>query len=248
MKKVLKWLGIIAGVLILIIAIAFLIMHESMPVGQSGEAAEKLAHRMMQAVNKEAWDTTAVVQWTFAGRHHFLWDRKRHLTQVKWDDVEVLLDINEVAGKAYKNGQELSGEAAQKLITQAWHYFNNDSFWLNAPTKVFDPWTRRSKVELEDGKQGLLITYESGGSTPGDSYLWILNDRGQPLSWKMWVSIIPIGGVETTWENWKILSTGAHIATLHKSKIFDLELTNIKGAVDLESFGLQEDPFAEIAN
>ncbi|MGS0527908.1 hypothetical protein ACU8V7_24695 [Zobellia nedashkovskayae] len=95
-------------------------------------------------------------------------------------------------------------------------FFNNDSFWLVAPFKVFDSGTQRSLVTLEDGSNALMITYSSGGSTPGDSYLWHLGPNGLPESYQMWVSIIPIGGLKATWDDWKIMESGAFLPTSHK--------------------------------
>jgi hypothetical protein len=43
--------------------------------------------------------------------------------------------------------------------------------------------------------------YASGGSTPGDSYMWSMKTIYQKLG--EWVSIIPVGGLETSWEDWK---------------------------------------------
>jgi hypothetical protein len=37
---------------------------------------------------------------------------------------------------------------------------------------------------------------------PGDSYV-VRRPKLQPKAWRMWVSIIPVGGLETTWEDWK---------------------------------------------
>jgi len=72
-----------------------------------------------------------------------------------------------------------------------------------APYKIFDPGTERRIVNYKN-KEALLITYtRSGGTTPGDSYLWILNEKFLPTSYKMWTRIIPIGGVSATWSDWK---------------------------------------------
>jgi len=247
MRKILKWLAIILGLMLVIFGVLFLIYNEPLPEGKKGPEAEALAQKMLQAVDKEAWDSTAVVQWSFAGMHSYLWDKERNYAQITWGDKKVLMELDEVSGKAYKEGVEQTDKAANKLIQQAWGFWCNDSFWFNAVVKCFDPGTSRSIVKLEDGTDGLMISYDSGGVTPGDSYLWVLDENGRPKSWKMWVNIIPIGGVEATWEDWVELSTGAQVAGLHKG-LLDLKIGDIKGAASLEAFGLQEDPFAAIAD
>jgi hypothetical protein len=56
----------------------------------------------------------------------------------------------------------------------------------NCSFKLRDPGTSRSIV-MQDEKEALMVTYTSG-STPGDSYVWIL-DENIP-AWRMWVSIV----------------------------------------------------------
>lgn len=248
--KILKWLLGILGVLAIIGLIAFLIMNESLPKGKKGPAADALANKVLKAINKEAWDQTGIIQWTFPKEHHFVWDKNRHLTEVKWDNHRALVDLQKVTGKAYTDGKEVTGAAGETLVKEAWEYWCNDSFWLNAPAKVFDGGTERSIVKLEDGRDGLLIAYKGGGVTPGDSYLWTLDENGLPESYKMWVSIIPMGGVSATWSDWKTLSTGAKISTHHALSIQDIKIpiTNLKAAKNLEEFGYTTDPFAAIVN
>lgn len=244
MRTLLKILGVLALVILLGLIALRLALHEPMPEGEQGKKAEMLARKMLAAIDKPAWDSTGLVQWTFRGEHDFLWDRTRNWVQVKWAENEVYVILDELTGVAFQGGQRLEGKKADKLVHKAWTFFANDSFWLNAPSKVFDKGTERRLVQLENGEEALLITYSSGGVTPGDSYLWILDDKGLPKSWKMWVKIIPIGGVPTTWQDWTTLETGAKIAQNHYiRKNINIPITNLKGAKDLTAFGLAEDPF-----
>ena len=206
--KILKWIGITIVGLIVLAFIALKIASKPLPTGEKGAAADALADKMLLAINNAAWDTTNVVQWTFfRGEHHYLWDKNRHLVQVKWGENEVLLNPDEIDGKAYKNGAELTGDAANKSIQKAWSFFCNDSFWLNAPAKVYDPGVERSAVQMEDGGDALLVQYTSGGVTPGDAYLWILDENGLPKAWRMWVGVLPLKGIENTWEDWQTLAS-----------------------------------------
>jgi hypothetical protein len=120
-----------------------------------------------------------------------------------------------------------------KLIKKAWEIWVNDAFWLNPVSKIYDPGTSRSLVPTAEGNFGLLVEYSSGGSTPGDVYLWEVDSTGLPYKWRMWVSIIPMGGMEATWENWIETDTGVKISTLHKMSGMELKLTDVKTAADL---------------
>jgi len=123
----------------------------------------------------------------------------------------------------------------------------NDSFWLNPVAKLFDPGTQRRLVALPGDEEGLLITYRSGGATPGDSYLWLVGADDLPHAWRMWVSILPLGGIKASWEDWLTLGTGARVATRHRLWGFTLELQEVAGACTLAELEPGPDPFAALA-
>ncbi len=242
-KKILKWTAIVIGVIVLGLFIFGWLKNEKVPSGSPSAEADALANKVLATIDYAAWDSTSYVQWSFPGGHDYLWNKDTDMVRVKWKNNEVKLHTKTVLGKAFQDGTEVQGETADELIQTAWGYFCNDSFWLNAPAKVFDPGTSRSLVTLKDGREGLMIRYESGGVTPGDSYVWILDENGLPTAWKMWVKIIPVGGTELSWENWTTLSTGAKISQTHKSAGPTLELTNVKAAMTWQELGETEKPF-----
>lgn len=245
-KKVLAWIGGVLAVLVVGIVVAGLIAHEPRPEGVRGPEAEAYAERMERAVDLDAWARTGAVRWTFAGAHEHLWDRARHVVRVRWGGDEALIREGP-SGRAYRDGHELSGEEARDVIESAYAYWINDSFWLNPIAKMRDEGVTRAIVELEGGGEGLLVSYASGGLTPGDAYLWIAGDDGLPREWRLWVSIIPIGGVSTTWEEWVTLSTGARIATRHVGPLgLTLELEDVEGAETLDALIDEPDPFAPL--
>lgn len=249
MKKLLKWGGIVVLVIVAALFVVRLTAHKPLPEGTEGPKADSLASCMLQAINDSAWEETGAVAWTFPGGHHYLWDRDRHWVRVEWGKHMVLLEIDSKTGIVWKNGAEITHDPKQqKLLEKAWQFWVNDSFWLNAPSKVFDPGTKRYWVEQEQGKPSLLVTYTQGGNTPGDSYLWHLDQDNLPVSWQLWVRIIPVGGISFSWEDWKRLSTGAMIATAHKSSFLTLELKNIKGAKFVEMLNDGKDPFSPLMN
>ncbi|MBK6264029.1 hypothetical protein JKA74_03185 [Marivirga sp. S37H4] len=220
--KFLKWLFIILVSLTIVGYIAYLVIDKPLPEGQKGEKAEALADKILDAVNDSAWQATDVVSWDFKGEHQHVWDKNRHYAQVVWDDYEVFINLNNITGKAIVKGKLLRDSAATvEFVKDAYEYWANDSFWLNPITKIRDSGTERYYVETENEEtEALLVKYTSGGVTPGDSYLWVVDKTTWlPRSVKMWVQIIPVGGVEFSWENWIKTETGALVASEHQGLI-----------------------------
>lgn len=244
--RIVKWaLGVLV-VLALALLVAALIAHEPRPEGTEDAEAETLAASFERMANVEAWERTGAVRFGFGGYEH-LWDRERGYARVRWDDVEVLLHAYRPEGRAYRAGREVHGGAARELVEQAHARFINDTFWLNPLSKLRDEGVTRSTVTLDDGTHALLVSYASGGVTPGDAYLWIPDDTGVPRAWRMWVSILPIGGLEVSWERWVTLETGARIATRHEGPLgLTVEITGLEGAATLEDLVEGEDPFAPL--
>lgn len=245
MKKILKWILIVFFVLIVGLFIASKVMSKTVPVGESGASAEALTDKILNRINKPAWDSLNYISWTFfRGQNHYVWDKQNNISNVTWADNEVILNLEDYYNKsiAKKSSNILEGEEKIKSIQAAWTMWCNDSFWLYAPYKIRDQGVKRSHVK-EGGKEGLLITYESGGVTPGDSYLWWVDNTGLPESFDMWTSIIPVKGVNATWTDWEKVNKGAMIAKTHKIGPMEMSISNLKSGPTLKSIDVDESIF-----
>ncbi|MGD8608612.1 MAG: hypothetical protein PVH21_15040 [Myxococcales bacterium] len=247
--RVLKILGAILLVGILALAVFAYSLHEPRPQGTPGPEADALARSMETAVHKEAWDRTNVVRWSFFEEHHYVWDKQRGLVQIEWGESRALFRTADQSGRVWSKGTEQTGEDLERALKTAYSYWINDSFWLNPVVKLFDPGVERALVELEDGRDALLVTYTSGGVTPGDAYLWIPGPSGLPEAWRMWVRIIPIGGIKATWEGWVDLSTGAKISTQHSAAGHRMTfITDLAGGQSLEALELDPGLFDPLSH
>ena len=222
MKRLFKFIGILLMFLIVAGGVYYFAKNESLPEGKTGKEADELAYKMLNAINHEAFKNTETLKWNFRNKHFYTWNKQEDIVHISWANYKVTLNTKEfqkselyIDGKLSKNNE---------LIKEAQDYFNNDSFWLIAPHKILDVGTERKIVKHKD-KDALLITYTSGGSTPGDSYLWILDENYFPTSFKMWTSIIPIGGVEASWSDWKKTDSGIKLPTKHKLSLLGLEIS-----------------------
>tara|TARA_R110002051_G_scaffold325867_1_gene432557 strand:- start:93121 stop:93834 length:714 start_codon:yes stop_codon:yes gene_type:complete len=234
MKRIFKiLLKIVLGVftlLLLAFVALYLIYNEDLPEGSKPEKADILAQKMLKAIHHEAYVQTSYIEWTFAGgAHQYKWHKAKGEVEVKWSDYKVHLNLfNPNTSQVFQNSTELLNASKSEIITKAVNFFNNDSFWLVAPFKVFDKGTKRSVVLLEDGSEALLVTYSSGGTTPGDSYLWKLQANGFPISYQMWVKIIPIGGLEATWDDWKVMENGLYLPSSHDIGPVPLDMGEVR--------------------
>ncbi len=230
---------IIGGVIVfftlpalLLFGYIYLKYDEELPKGETGPKADLLAEQMLASLDYGAYKQTDYIEFTFKGRRHYKWEKEKNKCSVKWEDYKVDLDLdNPNKSYAYIHNFRVYDERAAELTKTALVHFNNDSFWLVAPYKVFDTGVERSVVQTNENGPALLVTYTSGGTTPGDSYLWLLDDKNTPTGFKMWVSILPIKGVPASWEGWITTDSGAKLSTFHKFFLFGIELQGVKGMV-----------------
>jgi len=221
-------------------------LSNALPESVPGAAAEARTAMLEDAIHLEAWEQTGAISFVFAGHHRHLWDRKRGLHRLERGSTVVMYDLKTRTGKAWRADVPLEGSELRTAIDRAWMIWCNDTFWLNPLAKLRDPGVERGAVELPDGRSGLLVHYAQGGMTPGDRYLWILGEDGLPTAWRMWVSVVPIPGLEGSWEGWTTLSTGAVISTRHAFGPVDLWFSEVAGAQTLSKLVGDVDPFSPI--
>jgi hypothetical protein len=201
-------------------------MSEELPDGKKGPKADQLAQEILAELNYEAFKNSKRIQWTFAGIHSYDWHKDENYVIVSSEDYKVKVDLND-----YRNSEVLSSVDLdlehEKLIKTCIKNYNNDSFWLIAPYKLMEDNVERRLVD-DGNEKHLLVTYTSGGSTPGDSYLWKVDENKRPTAFKMWVSIIPVGGLEAKWKDWVETQSGMVLST--KKTVFGIpiKITNLE--------------------
>ena len=115
-----------------------------------------------------------------AARH--LWNRQTGDYRVEWtsgpDSAYVaLFNVNTQEGDVYLNGDSLATGERQAQMENAYRRYINDSYWLLAPVKLFDPGVTRTYAADSSGAEQEVIelTFGDVGLTPGDRY-WIYAD------------------------------------------------------------------------
>lgn len=232
-----KTLRIIAGVVIfltlpclLFFGFVYIKYNTPIPNGAQDDEADTLAYKMLEALNYTAYKNTDYIEWTYNKKHHYQWKKNKNRCNVYWKEYRVDLDLKDYSqSQAYVHSFKLDNDLAHKLIKKALFYFNNDSFWLVAPYTVFNEGVERRLVTLNNKEKGLLVTYTKGGNTPGDSYLWLLDDTYKPKAFNIWTSALPFEGLEASWSDWITTESGALLPTFHKLLVLGIKIDEIKG-------------------
>jgi hypothetical protein len=166
--------------------------------------ADSVAYRLMEAHGADAFASAPYVRFNFAvetpkgtrviGRH--LWNRTTGDYRVEWQSgpdssYVALVNVRNVeddtpAGEVYLNGEKLGGDAAQTARKKAYGRFINDTYWLLAPLKGFDPGVNRSyAADSSTAEHDVLhLTFGEVGLTPGDEYwLHVSTETGRLDRW-----------------------------------------------------------------
>lgn len=166
--------------------------------------ADSVAARLLEAHGADAFASAPYLRFNFAvespkgtrvvARH--LWNRSTGEYRVEWSrgadsSYVAIVNVRDVtdgvpAGTAYLNGTELEGEDAQAAREEAYGRFINDTYWLLAPLKTFDPGVNRGYLpDSSTAEHDVLhLTFGEVGLTPGDEYwLYVSNETGELDRW-----------------------------------------------------------------
>ena len=156
-----------------------------------------------------------------------LWNRQTGDYRVEWsrgpDSTYVaLFDANTQEGQAYLNGDSLSGGDNADRLGEAYRRFINDSYWLLAPVKLFDPGVERAYVADSSGGDYDVVelTFGDVGLTPGDRY-WVYVDKetGRMERWAFVLQNNPDAAARMyAWTDVQALQTSAGPVSLAASK------------------------------
>lgn len=230
---------------IIAVVIAFIIIsNKPIPRGVVGPEAEAITDSMLAAVNCDDWERLRYVAWSYQDKHHYVWDKLYNLAEVKYGDVRILLNLNTLDGIVWIKGKRLSIDKKRKYLSEAWKFWCNDSFWLNPICKLRDGGAVHRLVTIKDGTKALLVTYTRGGITPGDSFLWTLDEHYMPVAWRMWVHMLPIRGLKASWEQWTTTSD-VRISTQHHVGPYRIVIETLRSGTHHSELGLDRDPFTD---
>jgi hypothetical protein len=220
----------------------------SLPTGSGGERATILEQKILKAVHATSWETTKAVQFSFRGDTHWLWDRDRGMVQQKDGDTQVLLDLWDHGGIVVDSGNTLTDDKARPLLQKAYERFINDSYWFYPYASWSNDGVVKEHVEI-DGHEALLVRYSSGGVTPGDTYVHVVDDIGMPTGFRMWVQVLPVKGVWASHEKYVTTQSGIVVAQAHGMGPMTLDITDVGAATSLATLlGTDVDPFVPLVN
>jgi len=174
--------------------------------------ADSVASRLLEAHGADALASAPYLRFNFAvespggtqvvGRH--LWNRETGDYRVEWNQgpdssYVALVNVRDVggdvpSGEAYLNGTPLEGDAAREARRTAYGRYINDTYWLLAPLKTFDPGVNRSY--LPDSSTAthdvLHLTFGEVGLTPDDEYwLYASKESGRLDRWAFHLQGMP---------------------------------------------------------
>jgi len=195
----------------------------SSAAGADDPRAERVGRAMIDAMGgTAAWEHARWFRFDFtvvrdgkkvASFAHY-WDRWTGRYRVEGEDPggvpwKAYFNVNTREGDYWVNGAKTEGEARAKGLERAYGRFINDSYWLLAPWKIFDPGVSLEYAGEVAGPSGnpcdeIKLSFAGVGLTPKDIY-WMDVDRSTHLL-DRWKFVLNGGNDPPTpvaWKDWR---------------------------------------------
>jgi len=106
---------------------------------ESDPKAIEIANQVIDAVGgRENWESTRYVTWRFLDKRLHVWDKWTGRIRVESVGSTILMNINTMQGRAWKNGEELHGDDLQRALDYGYEAWTNDTYWIFLPFKLRD--------------------------------------------------------------------------------------------------------------
>ena len=202
--------------------------------------ADTLAMRVYEASGgPESWQSVSYLRFNFTVARgterqrtirHF-WDRRTGNYRVEQRGPQAkpyvaLFNVNNREGRAYWAGDTLDAKANIEQLEDGYRRYINDTYWLLAPFKLFDPGVNRAYApdSSDEATEALHLTFGDVGLTPGDQY-WLFVDK-QTGRLVRWTYVLEGDGPETpprsfVWDEYKeyITPTGPIYFATRKRRV-----------------------------
>jgi hypothetical protein len=193
------------------------------PALRADEKVDSIARELIAALGGEpAWEKARQFRFDFvveregkrAAEFRHAWDRYTGDYRVSGADKSgapwvAYFNVNTREGSAFVNGRPIEGEEKKKLLETAYGRFINDSYWLLAPWKVFDPGVTRAYEGEKAGPEGepcdvIRLSFENVGLTPKDIYwLWITREGRRMVQWQYVLGGAQEEPTTALWKDWR---------------------------------------------
>jgi hypothetical protein len=188
--------------------------------------ADAIGKELIAALGGEkAWEKARQLRFDFVvdrdgkavARFSHVWDRYTGDYRVSGTDKSgapfvVYFNVNSKDGQALVNGKPAEGEAREGLLKTAYGRFINDSYWLLAPWKIFDPGVHRAYDGEKPCPEGgtcdvLKLSFDAVGLTPKDVYwLWVTRDGRRMVAWQYVLNGAQEEPTTALWKDWRAFS------------------------------------------
>jgi hypothetical protein len=230
------------------LSLVLLLAAAAVPAAERDAKADAAGKELIAAMGGEAaWEKARQFRFDFVvvkdgkavARFAHTWDRYTGDYRLEGTDkagapYAVYFNVNTKAGKALVNGVPASGEDNEKRIESAYGRFINDTYWLLAPWKVFDPGVRLAYDGEKPCPEGgtcdvLKLSFENVGMTPKDIYwLWLARAPRRMIQWQYVLGGASEEPTTARWIDWKTL--GGVALSLEKPIVgesFEIRFENV---------------------
>jgi hypothetical protein len=146
-------------------------------------------------------------------RAHY-WDRFSGRYRVDGEEGgkpwRVYLDVKDRSGVAFREGKRVTDESERaRLVKDGYEAFINDSYWLLAPYKMFDPGVHLGYAGVEQAPRGetcdvVKLSFGEVGLTPRDVYWQLVDQKShRVVAWRYVLDGKSDPPTTFTWTDWQ---------------------------------------------